>query len=455
MEFKQILKKCGLKIKKSIFSDANEEILFLNMPEPEDLSVCDVSENDWISPQPMYALYHKQVMLNDMEEYRKISSDLDELSDKIKEASDEDPDNMRRYREERKHLQKEKDALEVTALEKAYQTLYGSNELRKTVCWKGNFYFTTMSALASMFVHLKGINRNSVLWKVPIITSNTENLSNTLLEKKTAAVEGGPCLFGVDEVQVIITLDDDKTYIFDFVTEHTVYPCDEDIYLTDFASEYKGRVKKIEYNFMKDTLTEAEYQSLLHVFDVADAFGVKAYIPLPDFSYKKYMDYILDELVTDEQILTNAKDEFAEGLRGISVLYLEAIERLKKKFSDSDVTVVYMDSEQEKRIFEEKREKYLTGKIMKSLTSRQAKRESIIDYVTMPALPFYLDGITNIIQVDCMDEADSCRKCRKLHKGVIEIYPLMYPEDISDDGVNTVYYTDRKYKVYHNTEDEV
>ena len=66
----------------------------------------------------------------------------------------------------------------------------------------------------------------------------------------------------------------------------------------------------------------------------------------------------------------------------------------------------------------------------------------------MPALPYYIYGIKNIVQVDSIDETDSYRKCRLAHKNVMELSGILYPERISRDGENAIFFTTPAYKEY-------
>ena len=83
-----------------------------------------------------------------------------------------------------------------------------------------------------------------------------------------------------------------------------------------------------------------------------------------------------------------------------------------------------------------------------SYTHLDVYKRQIQDYITMPALPYYLWGITDIIQIDSLDETDSYRKCAKLHKGVLKLYGMLYPERLSGDGENTIFYAPMEYKEY-------
>ena len=68
----------------------------------------------------------------------------------------------------------------------------------------------------------------------------------------------------------------------------------------------------------------------------------------------------------------------------------------------------------------------------------------------MPALPYYIFGSENILEVNSMDETDSYRKCRRAHKSVLSLSCILFPELLSRDGENTIYCTDLEYKDYGN-----
>ena len=48
-----------------------------------------------------------------------------------------------------------------------------------------------------------------------------------------------------------------------------------------------------------------------------------------------------------------------------------------------------------------------------SLTRRLEKTESVKDYISMPALPYYLFDIKNVLEVNSMDETDAFHKCKR------------------------------------------
>jgi hypothetical protein len=62
------------------------------------------------------------------------------------------------------------------------------------------------------------------------------------------------------------------------------------------------------------------------------------------------------------------------------------------------------------------------------ITRKADMIESTTDYIFYPALPFYLWGIRNILQVDPLSETDSLRKCAKAHGRDITLFGALYPE---------------------------
>jgi hypothetical protein len=91
---------------------------------------------------------------------------------------------------------------------------------------------------------------------------------------------------------------------------------------------------------------------------------------------------------------------------------------------------------------------------MQKITNVSGKKDAVIDYITMLALPYYLYGTKYVLQLDSSDETDSGRKCAKLHKKDMALTQILYPEYLSRDGENTIYCAPLQYKDYMNiTED--
>ena len=130
-------------------------------------------------------------------------------------------------------------------------------------------------------------------------------------------------------------------------------------------------------------------------------------------------------------------------------MYIELINKLQSRFQIDKFALLHGRNEELMKIYIEKREPFIErNKVLKSLTSNEAKLESIKDYISMPALPYYIFGSKHILEVNSMDETDSYRKCRKAHKSVLTLSCILFPELLSSDGINTIYCTTLDHKDY-------
>lgn len=116
------------------------------------------------------------------------------------------------------------------------------------------------------------------------------------------------------------------------------------------------------------------------------------------------------------------------------------IEQMRTLYQSVRCEVVHARDKQLCEKYYEARSPYMErNKVIRNLTAIPEKLESVKDYVSMPALPFYLFGINNVIEVDSMDETDSFRKCRKAHKGALNLSCILFPELLSTDMVHTIF----------------
>lgn len=447
MRFEELLSRNGVSRETSIFSQASDALMMFDLPNTKDALPCAVQEEQCLSVQPIAVTALQKSILAELEEYRFCCHELERISRALKKSSDS-VEHLRSNRVRRKELMLQKEQLEEYAAEQSRMHLFGMAAMRKTLCWKGVIYATTVSSLCAFLPQLDALSMENSLRQMPVFTDRIAQWKQRMTEGYRFAVEGGPCLFGADEASVLVQMHDGAAYTFDFATEREAteqMPC-----LSQFAAQNAGMGAHISFCFSKTALTEAEYSSLLYVLEVAAAFGVDAYIPLPDFSYEKYMNAILETLLSDQTERETARRLFHGELCKVTELYLQELQVLQRRYPEVRVTVIHAESFEERQIYEEKRAAFINydSHMIKTLTTIAAKRESIIDYITMPALPYYLDGVTEIIQVDCIDETDSYRKCQKLHRGAITLYPFLYPEALSSDGEHTVYYAKREHKSY-------
>jgi hypothetical protein len=288
--------------------------------------------------------------------------------------------------------------------------------------------------------------------KFPYFTDNLTLLVGALNNGETVAVEGGPCLFGAYEVSVLVYTDDGEVREFDYANGKIYLGngapkfSDSDS-LAQFVLGNGAHVVRLDFVQHKTQLTSQEYLQLRYPFEIASPLGGPLVIPLPDMSYRKYLVATL-ATVSDE-IRQKALADFDEILKNIVQLYLCEIDELQRHFQIKDFACLHLGTVDWLNVWYEKRVQYIEKvKFLKSLTRRLESLESIKDYVSMPALPFYLFGSKYILQVDSVDETDSYRKCKRQHKSAFKMGCILTPELLSKNDVDTVYNAPLEFKNY-------
>ncbi|MBQ6321612.1 MAG: hypothetical protein IJI24_01950, partial [Lachnospiraceae bacterium] len=209
-------------------------------------------------------------------------------------------------------------------------------------------------------------------------------------------------------------------------------------------------VSCIRFESGKTGLTRQEYLHVFLPFATAAALNTALVMTLPDMSYRKYLDYAIEAL--PETLREKVRMDFHEILYGISDMYLKLIEELQNRFRIGRLAVVHERNEAYVRIFENARRPFIERKkILHGLTRNDSKLEAIKDYISMPALPYYLFGSRTILEVNSMDETDSYRKCKRAHKETLELGCLLFPELLSRDQEHTLYCAPLSFKDYDVT----
>ena len=191
---------------------------------------------------------------------------------------------------------------------------------------------------------------------------------------------------------------------------------DEKVDFANYIMLHAKEIKALHFENKKTGLTPQEWAFIKYPFEIARELSAPLVIPIPDMSYAKYLTAVLQEV--DPVVRENALAEFREVAHEICDLYLELIEQMKSLHKNVRCEVVHERDQALCQRYYDARSVYMDrNKVIRNLTGIPEKLESVKDYVSMPALPYYLFGINNVIEVDSMDETDSFRKCRKAHKG--------------------------------------
>lgn len=284
----------------------------------------------------------------------------------------------------------------------------------------------------------------------PYFVSGLSMLSEKIDRGEKVAVEGGPCLFGTNEVTIEVQRKDGRKDYFDYNTGKVYSERGQDaitIEFGKFVTENAEEIREIHFENRKKGLTPQEWAFIKYPFEIAKEFSAPLVIPIPDLSYVKYLDAVLKGI--DKRVRADAIAEFRDVAYEITDMYLDVIEQMRRINRNVYCEVLHEREKELCKKYYEERSLYIErNRIIRNLTGIPEKVESIKDYVSMPALPYYLFGIENVLEVDSMDEADSFRKCRKAHKGSLNLSCILYPELLSSDMVHTIFDAPQERKRY-------
>lgn len=374
------------------------------------------------------------------EESEYYKNRLKDVEMQLKALKSDEEDITHAHAEEIKELRREKKRI------KAYLE---ENMSRSADCsmikFKNCLYAISFSALCRSLPEMTDVRFRDIL-NMPLFVAGLDYIRDALDRHSPIGISGGPCLFGVNEIYMAIILNTGETIHYDYSGGRNYVNNTSETSLADDIISFGSQVVSVVFDNRKKGITSQEYDSIHCLFETARALKAKLTIPLPDMSYIKYLKNIIEGLPVDigKKVVTDfQKEAFA-----ITDMYLELIEKMRQMYPEVEVAVFHARDEKLCEIFYEKRAEFLTESVVRLLTGIRGKNEAIQDYITMPALPYYLWGIRDIIQMDSLDETDSYRKCAKTHKSVIHLCAILYPERISEDGENTIFYAPLEYKEY-------
>ena len=294
--------------------------------------------------------------------------------------------------------------------------------------------------------------------KFPYFVDNLEPLLEARKRGETIAVEGGPCLFGEHEVLVSVRLKDGRARLFDYANAKAYpdaagdAPPPEEETLADYLRLYGGQTERISFQQEKRGLTPQEYLNLRYPFELAAALGGPLVVPIPDMSYRKYLLSVLE--FVPEELRARTLAEFDEVSDRVADFFLEAIDALQARRRIERFACVHRRNAAALETWYRERTPYIERhKLLRHITRIPEKLESVKDYISMPALPLYLFGEGNILEVNNVTEADSYRKCRAAHRNAARMGCILFPELFSGDGVHMFYFAPPEWKEYGNYDD--
>ena len=388
------------------------------------------------------------------ETYRKLRQQEISLRAQIREIKEEDPkgySHMEELRALRTVIHGIEDALQGLGSAWRSQAAYELGE-KFGVTREGFLsYKNTVSvgSFADLERQAKAFGQVRLSWirKIPLLLGNLGAAVQAVKTGEPVGIVGGPCLFGTHEVEVLVRRKDGGEASFDFSSGHRYDRTGAELELADYLERCRADVTEIAFRDKKKGVTVQEQESLEVLFALAEPLGARVAVPIPDISYLKYLYTITLPLA--EEIRRRSLEEFRKITQRIADLYLVQIEGLKKKYPAVEVQVLHERNEKLCALFYEKREEFFRRSgLIRRLTAKREKTDAIFDYISMLALPYYIWEVPHVIQVDNLDETDSYRKCRKVHKRAFTLSAVLYPERLSADGEHTIFNAPIEYKEY-------
>lgn len=432
-----ILKDAQIHVKDSAYARDSERLLRWGITSNNFFEVVQDEKESQIY-QELSQIKQQQSDWNETKEM--LNRQLVEIQKRLKELKNEEEDLTHAHADEIKELRKQKKEIrEAMHLQETTPTKYWF------VKFKNCLYATSFSTIGNYIPQMKNMSFRC-LEKMPLFTAGFAQLKKAVEEGRPIAVTGGPCLFGAHEVSVMLEKKDGTWDDYDFSSGENAQYTIHTEGLAEALQDAQHDITSISVVNHKKGLTSQEYDSIQCLFECAQAVNARLTIPLPDMSYIKYFCNITQNL--PREVAEEGLQKFRQVSFEICDMYLRLIEDFQKEYPSVEVAVIHERNTELCRKFYEGREPFLDNRLVRNLSNIPGKADSILDYITMPALPYYLWGITDIIQMDSLDEADSYRKSCKLHKGTVKIYAMLYPERLSEDGKHTIFYAPLQYKEY-------
>lgn len=300
-----------------------------------------------------------------------------------------------------------------------------------------------MTGLKSVHRCIPELERADLDWLAdrPLFTERLAELEG--MDRGTLAVEGGPCLYGADEVDTLLTLRNGERLCFDD-SSGVCIGLEGGPSLPDFLRARGGEVAKVSFVNRKDGFSAQELELTAALFAAASALACPLVFSLPDMSYRKYFSRLARHL--PDGVREEAEAAYGGVVHQITDLYLELARRMEARWPVPRLTALHERDVYAYGTFLQERERYCN--IDDVTTNRPDMRGAIYDYITLPAAPHYLFGAEHVLEINSTDEADPLRKCAKLHKKHVRFHQLMLPEPISTDGRHTIFTAGRAHKGY-------
>jgi hypothetical protein len=385
---------------------------------------------------------------------RQTEAELESCVEKMKAVKQHHGKNPRGYPDD---VRQEYEALVCLKKNLVDKVDKGKNEALRAICRefqvskidglkclkvRGIGICNTLKNVQSMLPQLGGIA--SITGNIPVFTHRLLPFRKNI-ERQSSAIEGGPCIIGVDELYLSLQFKDGKKVDYDVMTGSAhgsgnyygskTYP------LADVVSKNHALVEEVTVRQKRYGLTAQHLIEFYRLMSVAKALDLPLVISLPDHAYKCQFQSLLsplgkrfDTLERIEAIVDEITNEF-----------VLLINTLQSKFRIKHMEVLYSKNVPLVQCLLQAR-LGISGK-PRRMKIKGVKRDAILDYIAMPSLPHFLWGATNILEVNNVAELESLKGSIE-NFGQISFGALMFPFVPNVRGCGSMYHSMNDDKLF-------
>lgn len=449
-----LLEKRAVPKEDTVYFLANDEVNLIPITAGDFFRIEQAEK--WQYESWVESLFQKKLQIKERDPaYQELSHSVKRIQDLIRKIKAEDPkgyEHMAQLRSLRLAKRSVKHAMEELKLnyqweiEQEMKQRYGIRN-RKLLVYKNTVCLGSFEDLVRQVPALDKV-KSDWIRKTPLLLRNIRSVKCAVADKIPIGLVGGPCLFGLYEVEIIVKHKNGNSFSYDFSSGRHYDKAGVNTFeFADHIRQYEDDIQSIHFITWKKGITSQEEDSLSILFDVGEALGAKVAVIIPDISYLKYLATVIAPL--DNEVKEQTLKAFRMEAHKITNMYLKRIEELKTQYAGLVVRTLHDRDEDACRIFHANRKSFFQSSgMIRRMTGKREKTDAVFDYITMLAFPYYLWKTPQIIQIDNLDETDSYRKCKKIHKDAFSLSAILYSEKLSKNGEQTIYNAPLQYKDY-------
>lgn len=303
-------------------------------------------------------------------------------------------------------------------------------------------FLNTVDNVIQFFPQLQNtyLTRN----RIPLFTYELRRFVDNFPIKKSA-IEGGTCIIGVDEIYFALKYRSEQIRYFDIMTGSEEGP--QNLYLPkkydlfEVISEDKEDIIDVEILEKRSGPSLHNAVELYRLMWLAKKLGLPLVIGLPDEAYRKLLCAVAAPL----KFIDGIRVKIHSMVDRIADEFLSMISEINEMMELKEIEVLHSRNERVMKLFYKHRQEIAehVGKI----TNIQIKKEAIIDYNCMPAVPNFLWGATNILEVSDIMEIENLKSSIRLFPE-ISFGALAFPYIPDIKNASSMYHGKSENKIY-------